>query len=581
MPSEPPAVLGFHLFGHDPAVALVTARGLEASWELERVTRDRYGLNLPFGRSGELPTALELERLDERTRPYRVILEEHVFPRLSGRLEVVLAKPWHDRYVAAEVQFLRHLLAGSPGDGRFALDTAEIATVDHNLSHAALAFFASPFERSHVFAYEGMGNDGQTVLYRAEGLELRRWHASRIEFGRSYDHNGRLLGEPLGERLSWSGKLMGLSAYGQRRADYYAAARQLIARFRKASFRGYYEGFRAADGADRRRLAREIEERGGVVHAFEGAADPDAQDWMNSFQAAWTDEVVELLAEQLNVEWSPNVCVSGGCALNVITNSAIRERVTPNVYVPPNPNDSGLAAGAALYVWHALRRRPRTGPLPSPYLGLELTDEAALADYVDSHPSEALSPVELVARLCDGFIVGVVQGRAEAGPRALGNRSILCDPGSSSVRDRLNDTVKFREWFRPFAPVVRELDADRYFDTGGLPLASPYMSFVVPVREEWRTRLPAVTHVDGSARVQTLTRGQNELLWELLSEMERQAGYGVLLNTSFNVRGEPILGALAHAFDALATTGLDAVYCAGRFFTKQRVAVSSAGARSG
>jgi len=573
------AVLGFHLFGHDPAVAAVVDGRLVGSWELERVTRDRYGLRLPFGRSGELPTDLGGLDLRETVAAYLAILEPYVFPLLRGRFEIVFAKPWHDRYVEAEHEFLRSLLAAAAPRSELKLDLTETAAIDHNLSHAALAFFTSPFERSHVFAYEGMGNDGQTVLYRAEGLSISRVAASEIEFGRSYDHNGRIIGGNLGERLAWAGKLMGLASYGRPRQSYERAARRLISHFRKETFRREYEAYRAARGLRRLRIAARIRRDNGVTLSFDGADDPDAQDWMNSFQRAWTDAVLELLRERLDLAWSRNVCVSGGCALNVITNSAIRRELAADVYVPPNPNDSGLAAGAALYHHHVTRRAPRAGALGTAYLGFGLLDEDDVSQYVDEHPNAEASPEEVVARLRAGKIIGIVQGRSEAGPRALGNRSIVCDPGSAEVRERLNDTIKFREWFRPFAPVVREEDADRYFEPGPAPIASPYMSFVVPVREEWRSRLPAVTHVDGSARVQTLRPGENPLLSRLLAEMERQAGYGVLLNTSFNVRGEPIITTLADAFAALHATGLDGVYCFGRLF--ERVAAGAEVVASG
>ena len=197
-------------------------------------------------------------------------------------------------------------------------------------------------------------------------------------------------------------------------------------------------------------------------------------------------------------------------------------------------------------------------------------DVDRLPDYCESRGAQRLENPEttLAEMLAAGKIVGVLQGRSELGPRALGNRSILCDPRDGEMKRRLNETVKRREWFRPFAPVVREGEQGIYFD---VDRPVPYMSILGYTRPEWRSSLAAITHVDGSARLQTVNREQNPLLWRLLGEMKRVTGIGVLLNTSFNSKGEPMINEISDALRTLDQSGIDAVYCEGWLFENSAV----------
>jgi carbamoyltransferase len=177
----------------------------------------------------------------------------------------------------------------------------------------------------------------------------------------------------------------------------------------------------------------------------------------------------------------------------------------------------------------------------------------------------ATTPAEIARLLAQGKIIGVARGNSEHGPRALGNRSILCDPGVTGMKDRLNHEVKFREWFRPYAPVTRLQSAGRYFE---IDQPAPYMSFAPRVREEWKARLAAIVHEDGTARVQTVTVAQNPWLYELLERFEAISGYDVLMNTSFNSKGRPILTTAAEALELLSTTSLDFVVIEDRLVAK-------------
>ena len=196
-------------------------------------------------------------------------------------------------------------------------------------------------------------------------------------------------------------------------------------------------------------------------------------------------------------------------------------------------------------------------PFDATYAGLELFDIDALGHYIQNFYNTKTTYFnidKMTDDLIEGRIIGVARGRAEHGPRALGNRSILCNPSIENMKDILNEKVKHREWYRPFAPVVRLEDVSKYFEWEG---ESKWMSFCPKVKEEWREKLTAITHVDGTARVQTVTKEDNEWLYNLLTEMDRKTGVGVLLNTSFNVDGSPILSTIKEAFIILESTQMD------------------------
>jgi len=199
------------------------------------------------------------------------------------------------------------------------------------------------------------------------------------------------------------------------------------------------------------------------------------------------------------------------------------------------------------------------------YAGLELLDKPLLLRYVDSNGGVKADLDLMVEELVQNRIFGVVQGRAEHGPRALGNRSIICNPIGKDVKDVLNARVKHREWYRPFAPIVRLEDVSEYFEFEG---ESRWMNFCPIVKAEYLDKMPAITHVDKTARVQTITREQNPLMYDLLTKFKEKTGIGVLLNTSFNVDGKPILSTIAEAFEVFRNTQLDRLYIEGYYFRK-------------
>jgi carbamoyltransferase len=276
-----------------------------------------------------------------------------------------------------------------------------------------------------------------------------------------------------------------------------------------------------------------------------------------------------------------DLCFGGGVALNGVANARIlAESGFERVFVPPAPGDAGCALGAALYADRIYFSNPDRDVPDHPFWGPAVDgDELARVADEDGQPFEQLTDRALVDRvagdLAAGRIVGWMEGACEFGPRALGHRSILAAPRSSEMRDRLNRDIKFREEFRPFAPVVPIEAADRYFDLppGGVRLAR-FMSGVFPVRAEWRSKLAAVTHVDGSARVQVLERDMAPRLYALLEAYGRRTGIPVLLNTSFNLAGEPIVTRAREGYSTFRRCGMD-LLVAGPTVVMKRAASAS------
>ena len=251
--------------------------------------------------------------------------------------------------------------------------------------------------------------------------------------------------------------------------------------------------------------------------------------------------------------------MAGGVALNCVANGrVIRETPMKDIFVQPAAGDAGGAVGVAHYLYNTIEKKPRGPAWTQAYLGPAYDDDT-IAKYLETHgiPHRRLPRQELLAStaklLADGNVIGWFQGRMEFGPRALGGRSILADPRDPKMRDTLNMKIKFREGFRPFAPSVLEDKAAEWFE---IECESPYMLLVAPVREDKRV-IPSVTHVDGSARIQTVTREQNALYYDLIAEFDKLTGVPIVINTSFNVRGEPIVCTPSDAYLCFMRTNMD------------------------
>ena len=473
---------------------------------------------------------------------------------------------------------------------------SEAFHVDHHLSHAALAYYSSPYADSVVLSYDGMGNDGQTVLFHGTNGVLNYIEQSPLRFGQSYNNLGYILGIQPDVAGSTAGKTMGLSAYGRVRPEWVASARKYVREYVKrppfdvTSLGNYGKGHQInpvglEDLPELRSFLKPIKQdfNKGISQTIKNILGqrkyelrlpgPDnelSQDLAQTVQHAWTTEVITLLANHRDI--SRNLCVVGGCALNGITNYRIEEEgLFQQCHFVPNPTDCGLSAGAALYAYFQSDVQKFTGAKQffSPYLGTEAFDLTDLPTLKQSYPHHELPPDDtphVVARLIyANKLIGIIKGKYEIGPRALGNRSILCNPLHSGMRTLLNEKVKHREWYRPFAPVITAENVSQYFTT---EVDIPYMSVICHTRPEYREQLPSITHVDGSARVQTIRQDHNPWLHRTLKEFEQLSGIPILLNTSFNPGGEPILNFCRVGLEMLTSSELDLVLIDNTLFCK-------------
>jgi carbamoyltransferase len=300
------------------------------------------------------------------------------------------------------------------------------------------------------------------------------------------------------------------------------------------------------------------------------------------------DTLVEMTRALHEETKLPDLCFGGGVALNGVANARIlRESGFERLFVPPAPGDAGCALGAALYADRIHFGNPDREAPDHPFWGPDV-DGAELERVAgeDGFPCQRLDERALIERIADdlasGRVIGWMDGGSELGPRALGHRSILAAPHDAEMRDRLNRDIKYREEFRPFAPVVPVEDAEKYFDLppGGLRL-SRFMSGVFPVRPEWRAKLAAITHVDGTARLQALDRDMAPKLYDLLQVYGKKSGIPVLLNTSFNLAGEPIVNRAVEGYSTFRRSGIDVLVAGGVLVAKRATSSSSSSVGEG
>jgi len=434
--------------------------------------------------------------------------------------------------------------------------TLTIHYVTHHLAHAASALFGSPFEEAALLTVDGYGERACTHIAVGRGLDIETLHT--IEFPHSVGSLYAAFTEYLGFKAnSDEGKVMGLGAYGQpRHAD---VLREMIWPT-DDGYRmdlSYFSYFHEAP----RRTSDRLIARLGPPRVPESPLEQRHYDIAGSLQLVTEEILLHLVALTKKMTGMRNLAMAGGVALNCVANGRmVRESGFERYFFQPAASDAGTSLGAALWVTHGIHRVPRKMVETVDTLGVEFSrdeirrelDKAALS-YVELKDA----PASAAQLLADGHIIGWFQGRAEFGPRALGNRSIVADPRKAEMKDILNKRVKFREPFRPFAPSVLAERSAELFAPG---LESPFMLRAYHTREDKRDVVPAITHADGTARVQTVTRTSNPLYYRLIEEFGKLTGVPCVLNTSFNIRGEPIVNTVADALKCFFTTDMDALF---------------------
>lgn len=434
--------------------------------------------------------------------------------------------------------------------------------IEHHLCHTASSFFLSPFERAAIISIDNRGEDVTTLFAVGKGTDIQILKRIRIQHSLGKLYSGITF--HLGFRAEYDEyKVMGLAPYGTPR--YYNELKRMI-EFRPNG--GFALDTNLCDvDLDGRPTPKMFD----LIGPPRQKGDPITQHHMDiatSLQKLHEEAVLHLVEHLYKLTGEENLCLTGGVSYNSVANGVIeRESKFKNFYTPFCVGDSGAAIGGPLYIYHTLLKKPRT---PSethttPYLGPGYTNEE-IKQTLDAcgltythHKNIARKGAELID---SGKIIGWFQGRMEFGPRALGHRSIVADARRAEMKDKVNISVKRREEFRPFAPSVLEEHQGEMFESD---LHSPYMTSVCQVKKGKGEIIPAVTHVDNTARIQTVNKKASPKYWELINEFRKITGVPVVLNTSFNVRDEPIVCSPAEAIACFYSCGIDALimgdYC--------------------
>jgi len=413
--------------------------------------------------------------------------------------------------------------------------------LEHHQCHAASAFFVSGFDKAAIMTWDGTGEDTTTLFSRGDDRNIHPFKRIKLphSLGQFYSAVTNYLGFDMFEGDEW--KVMGLAGYGK--PEYYDFfAKRVLTVNGNHDFR---LDIRVLDHhlAKYYKFSEALTKELGPARTKDDELSEKHWNVAASAQRVLEDTALHLLAGLYEHTGSENLCMAGGVAFNSVMNGRIMtETPFKRFFIQPAAGDAGCSLGAALLVWHSRLNQPRRFRMEHAYYGPGFSSEdcaaALLAAGLKFHtlPDEEMLP-RVAALLADGAIVGWFQGRMEFGPRALGNRSFLADPRRSDMRELLNKKVKLREWFRPLAPSMLEEAAEGLF---GHPHYDPFMITVLNVIDEKRSNLPAVVHVDGTARPQTVSKHINPRYWQLIREFEKLTDVPLLLNTSFNIQ-EPIV----------------------------------------
>jgi carbamoyltransferase len=578
------AILGISAFYHDSAAALVRDGEIVAAAQEERFTRKKHDFGFPRSAVGYCleQAGLEAEDLDyvafydKPLLKFERLLETYLAFAPRGFRSFLQAMPL---WLHQKLHLPREIRQGLGGGYR-----RRCVFTEHHESHAASAFFPSPFEEAAILTLDGVGEWATASYGFGRGNRITLTHELRFphSLGLLYSAFTYFCGFKVN---SGEYKLMGLAPYGE--PVYESLIRENLLDLKEdGSFRLDLEYFDYCHGL--RMTSRRFERLfGGPARRPESPITRREMDLAASIQKV-TEDVMLRAAGHLHRETGmKNLCLAGGVALNCVGNGRLlREGPFENLWIQPAAGDAGGALGAALFVWHQLLQRPRSVGRSDSQRGSLLGprySDAEVRAFLDGRGAKYRA-FEDEERLCDYVakllatenVVGWVQGRMEFGPRALGCRSILGDARSRQMQSVMNLKIKFRESFRPFAPVVLRERASEFFEMYNGE-ESPYMLLVAPVAEEKRLReegqpasgldklkqvrsvVPAITHVDYSARVQTVDQERHGRFYRLMKVFEAKTGCPVLINTSFNIRGEPIVCSPEHAYRCFLATNMDAL----------------------
>ena len=556
-------ILGLSFFYHDAAAALVRDGQLVAACAEERFSRRKHDPEFPGGAVAYClkQAGMTVEQVD------RIVFYEKPLVKFDRILSCALGA-WPHSYksflkavpiwMKDRIRLRRYIQEKLQTD-------KEIFFCGHHMSHAASAFLVSPFEKAAIITADGVGEWDTTCIGYGDGAKIVL--EKKIEFPHSVGLFYSALTAYLGFEVNdaeW--KVMGLASYGE--PKYADQFRQLVDIKPDGSFRLNLDYF-AHHWSESTMLHHWERLFGQPPRQPEAALSRFHYNVARSGQAVVEQIMTGMAATARKRYGFDALCIGGGVGLNSVANWQILRQGTgfKNIFIQPAAGDDGGALGAAFWMWNCVMDKPRSFVMRHAFWGPEYTDEeiASVLDRLGAkYDVLARAPLieETVKALARDEVVGWFQGRQEFGPRALGSRSILANPGNPKMKDIINAKVKFREWFRPFAPSVLKEAAHLYFE---MPegFDSPFMLLVPQVRPEWRTKLPAITHEDGTGRVQTVERDIAPLYYDLIQRWSEVSGAPVVLNTSFNVRGEPIVTTPENAYQTFMRTGMDVLVMGG------------------
>ncbi len=579
-------ILGISCYYHDAAAALLKDGKLLAAAEEERFTRIKHDFDFP---ENAINFCLDYAGISGEDLDYVVFYEKpfHKFERILMTTFQSFPKSWNVFREAMIVWLSDKLWVKNTIREKIGVEYNRILFGEHHLSHAASAFYPSPFEEAAILTVDGVGEWTTASMGVGKGTDIRL--LKEINFPHSlgllYSAFTAFLGFQVNEGEY---KVMGMAPYGEPRyVD--KIYNNLINVANDGSFWLNMDYF-SYHYSDEKAFNSKFEDLFGKprvpeTHFFTSSTrfpsyfgdkplnyselcreNEHYADIAASIQRV-TEEVLLKLVNSLHKETGlKRLCIAGGVALNSVANGRIlRETPFEELFIQPSAGDGGGALGAALQAYHGLLGKPRAFVLEHAYWGKEYS-ENEIKGFLDSNniPYQYFSDDEklldrLVDDLVDGKVVGWFQGRFEWGPRALGNRSILADPRSAEMKDRVNVKIKLREPFRPFAPVIIEENTKDFFhygDNAAKQFPARYMLLVLPLKEEKAETINAVNHM-GTGRLQTIREEWNPRYYQVVKKFGEATGIPVLLNTSFNLRGEPIVTSPADAFNTFSKSGID------------------------
>lgn len=557
-------ILGISCFYHDAAACLIKDGQLVAAAEEERFTRKKHDSSFPENaikyclKEGDI-SIKDIDYICFYEKPFlkfERLLYQHIqmFPKSLPTFVKSLPAWINEKLRVPKIIKKKIGYKGS------------VIFVDHHMAHAASSFLVSPFDEAAILTVDGVGEWTTTALGVGKGNDIVLLKDIRFpnSLGLLYSAITAYLGFSVNNSEY---KVMGLSPYGDmnpKTNKYYAKLKEVMDIKEDGSYQFdmSYFVYHYKASMPSKKLCQLLE---GPTRKAESPLTQRHKDIAAALQLVLEEIMTKMLNHLYNLTKMDNVVLAGGVALNSVYNGKILHN-TPfkNVWIQPNATDGGTSIGAAYYCYNVILGHERNFVFNSAYLGPSFTDEQ-IQSYLNQRKIKYnifKNEAELIKKtaklIYDDQVVGWFQGRMEWGPRALGTRSILSNPCNTQMQEILNQKVKHREKFRPFAPVVCEDDALDYFECDKpIPEPTDYMLMVYPVKKQFRQKIPAVTHVDGSGRLQSIRKNQNPLYFNLIKEFRKLSGTPILINTSFNIRGEPIVCNPHDAYKCMMGTGID------------------------